>query len=404
MTEQTRDLPHFPFAGPPQDPFSPALSPDGRRLPPVAKVSLPLGNWAWLISSHQELKEMLRSPSFSADVTHPGFPLLRPALGLSGDTRTGMFSRMDHPDHTRYRRLLAPEFSVKSMKRHVPLIRATVGEVLDEMERQGPAVDLLDAFARPVPSAVICTMLGVPYEDHAFFRECSHHMNSLASSAEQSRQATEELREYLTRLVLAKRTSDWVDDVLGRLAGQSVEGEPLTTEELVGAVLLLLVAGHETTVNMIALSTLVLLRHPEQYRALATNPGQVGNTVEELLRFLTPMRTGARRVAIEDCVIGGQAIQAGEGVIALLSAANRDETVFPQPDTFDPGRDARPHVAFGFGAHQCIGQHLGRFELQVALAELARRFPGLTLAVSTSELQVRSESVVFGIGSLPVSW
>jgi cytochrome P450 len=397
-------LPAFPFTGPADDPFTPVLSPDGQKLAPVCRVSLPLGNPAWLISGHREVQAMLRSSSFSADSTRPGFPLLSAGLSLSPGDRAGMFSRMDHPEHTRFRRILSPEFTVRGIDGYEPMVRQAVVETLDRMAQSGHTGDLLEVFARPVPSLVVCGMLGVPHEDHEFFRTCSHHLNSLASSAERIRRAAQDLREYLAWLVEHKRRAGWTDDMLGRLALRHVETGEMTAQELVGAVMLLLVAGHETTVNMIALSVLVLLRSPIGLHAFAADSADSADAVEELLRYLTPMRTGVRRVAVEDCVIGGQPIRAGEGVIALLSAANRDEAVFADPHRLDVHRQARAHLAFGFGPHQCIGQHLGRLELRVCLEELARRYPHLEIVAEDHELEVRNESVVFGITSLPVKW
>ena len=213
-----------------------------------------------------------------------------------------------------------------------------------------------------------------------------------------------ELRAYLAHLVEEKKRAGSADDLLGRLAATTTEDGGLTVDELLGAALLLLTAGHETTAQMIGLGTLTLLDHPDQYAVLRTNPDIAADTVEELLRYLTIIHSGALRVARADVEIGGQVIRAGEGAIALLSAANHDPGVYSQPDTFDVQRGAQQHMAFGFGIHQCIGQPLARIELRVALTELARRFPDLALAVPADQLTMRSHSIAFGPEHLPVTW
>ena len=212
-----------------------------------------------------------------------------------------------------------------------------------------------------------------------------------------------ELRAYLADLAEEKKRAGSAGDLLGRLAAATGNGG-LTAGELTGAALLLLAAGHETTAQMIGLGTLTLLDHPDQYAVLRTNPDIAADTVEELLRYLTIIHSGALRVARADVEIGGQVIRAGEGAIALLSAANHDPGVYSQPDTFDVQRGAQQHMAFGFGIHQCIGQPLARIELRVALTELARRFPDLALAVPADQLTMRSHSIAFGPEHLPVTW
>jgi len=310
---------------------------------------------------------------------------------------------MDPPEHTRFRRLLTPEFMLRNLRRLGPLIVQTVTSALDAMRASGPPADLVTSFSLPVPTAVICHLLGVPYSYHDFFQKRSQAFMSGATTMEDRMAAIGELRAYLADLVEEKKRAGSADDLLGRLAVTSENGG-LTVDELLGAALLLLTAGHESTANMIELGTLTLLDHPDAYAALRTNPENAADTVEELLRYLTIIHFGALRVASADVEIGGQAIKAGEGAIALLSAANHDPGVYSQPDTFDIQRGAQQHMAFGFGIHQCIGQPLARIELRVALTELARRFPDLALAVPAGQLTMRSHSIAFGPEHLPVTW
>jgi cytochrome P450 len=393
MSQDQAELPLFPFARTVGDLASP---PGGRLDVPVSKVQLPTGRTAWLVTRHADVRQMLRSEAFSSDMTSPGFPLMVNA-GASAPA-PGFFLTMDPPEHTRFRQLLTPEFMLRHMRRLEPLILETVTSTLDAMRDSGPPADLVTSFSLPVSSVVICHLLGVPYADHDFFQKRSQAFMSGATTREDRMAAIQELRAYLAHLVGEKKRAGSADDLLGRLAVTTGNGG-LTVDELAGAAFLLLTAGHETTAHMIGLGTLTLLEHPQQYAALRANPGIAADTVEELLRYLTIIHFGALRVEI-----GGQAIRAGDGAIALLSAANHDASVFSQPEAFDVQRGAQQHLAFGFGIHQCIGQPLARIELRVALTELARRFPDLALAVLADQLTMRSHSIAFGPEHFPVTW
>ncbi|MGC9668338.1 cytochrome P450 [Planosporangium sp. 12N6] len=398
------DLPVFPFPELGDNPIDPPAPAELLKTDePIIRVALPAGGWAWLVTRLADVRDVLRSPAFSADIGKAGFPLLRPLPPARDGDRAGFFIRMDPPEHARYRRMLTPEFMIKNVRRMEPLIQRTVDGFLDDMTAAGPPADLVEAFALPVPSLVICHLLGVPYDDHAFFQSRSRVLLSNSVPLEQSQAAADELRDYLSRLIGTK-ARDGGDDLLSRLVVGRMRAGELTHEEAVGMSVLLLVAGHETTANMIGLSALVLLRHPGQFAALAADPGRAPALVEELLRYLTIVRTGLPRVAVADVDVAGRRIRAGEGVIALLSAANRDEAVFAEPDRFDGDRGAHQHVAFGFGVHQCIGQPLARAELRIALVALARRLPGLRLAVPEDQVEPRRHSFIHGLQRLPVTW
>jgi cytochrome P450 len=402
-----REFPAFPFARPADDPFNPPPSRDGAA---VCKVALPTGRWAWLVTGHDDVRQMLRNPAFSADLTRPGFPLLRAVPPQRPVDRAGMFIRMDAPDHTRLRRIVTPEFMIRNMRRLEPLVQRTVAETLDGLAAAGPPADLVEHFALPVPSKVICHLLGVPYADHAFFQVRSRTLIGRAGSPDEVRRAANELRGYLGELVETRQRAGGSDDLVGRLAVQRVATGQLGADEVVGVAMLLLIAGHETTANMIGLSTLLLLeQHPATFAALPGDPALLASTVEELLRFLTIVRTGLPRAVVADVELGGQRMHAGDGAIAMLSTANRDADVFAAAERFDPRRGAdqhgsNQHLAFGFGVHQCVGQPLARVELRYALAELARRFPRLRLAVAPEEVQLRDDSVVYGVDRMPVTW
>ncbi|WP_405108919.1 cytochrome P450 [Micromonospora sp. NBC_01405] len=400
------DLPLWPPTNPDHGPFALLDEEERGRLDePVTRVRLPTGTTAWLVTRHADVRQLLRHPAFSANFEKQGFPLLRPFPPQSELDRQGTFIRMDGDVHTRLRRMLTAEFMIKNVRRIEPLIEQTVDEALDDLQAAGPPADLVEAFALPVPSMVICHLLGVPYADHGFFQARSRTLLDRTAPVQRLRTEVRELRAYLRELVLARHADAGAPtDLIGRLVRDRVSTGQLSVDELVGMALLLLVAGHETTANMIGLSTLLLLREPGGLDALREHPDRAPALVEELLRYLSVVRTGLPRLALEDVEIGGRLIRAGEGVIAVLSLANRDPEVFGVADEFDPYQQAHQHLAFGFGVHQCIGQPLARAELRIALVELARRFPGLRSTVTPEQVSTRETSVVFGLNSLPVTW
>jgi len=281
------------------------------------------------------------------------------------------FFRQDDPEHARLRRMLTADFTVKRADSLRPDIQRLADDLVDRMTDGRSEGDLVTGFALPLPSVVICLMLGVPYQDHQFFQERAAALFSLTASADQVRASQQELLAYLAEIAEAKR-SEPDDSVISRLAAA---GE-LDVDSIASTGRLLLVAGHETTANMIALSTLALLRNPDQLARLREEPALIKGAVEELLRYVTIVHSGIPRVAIADAIVGGRVIRDGEGVLCMVNTANRDEAVFPGADTLDVGRDARRHVAFGFGVHQCLGQPLARAELEIALGTLLRRLPG----------------------------
>jgi cytochrome P450 len=260
------------------------------------------------------------------------------------------------------------------------------------------------AFALPIPSLVICHLLGVPPADQEFFPRHTRQATDARSTAEEALVADIELRTYLERLVASKELhAD--DDLLGRFVQRRVVTGELSRDEAVSIAVLLLVAGHETSANMIALGALALLCNPEQAAAARLGDSSTAATAtEEMLRYLTVAHNGRRRVATEDIELGGVQIKAGDGVIALLEGANRDPAEFADPDQLQLMRERNHHVAFGYGVHQCLGQPIARLEMQVAYPALLRRFPGLELAVAFDEVRFRDHGVVYGLHELPVRW
>ncbi|MFD7088075.1 cytochrome P450 [Streptomyces sp. NPDC059896] len=380
-----------PFAPPPE-------YEQAREEAPVTRVTLWDGSQCWLVTRHEDVRAVLGDPRFSAEATRPGYPFLtagrkKVAAGESS------FIRMDDPDHARLRRMLTADFMVKKIEAMRPEIQRLTDELLDRMTASRSSADLVTEFALPLPSLVICRLLGVPYEDHDYFQERSRVLLHNDSTEAEVLTARDELVEYLTALAKTKEQAP-DDGIISRLMAR---GE-LTMPQTAAMGLLLLIAGHETTANMTALSVLALLREPDQWTRLQEDPSLVKGAVEELLRYLTIVHNGVTRAATEDVTVGGRTIRAGEGVICTLSTANRDGDVFPSGGDLDVTRDARRHVAFGFGVHQCLGQPLARVELQIALETIIRRLPGLRLDVPFEDIRFRADMGVYGVYGLPVAW
>ncbi|TCL78994.1 hypothetical protein EDF23_10363 [Curtobacterium sp. PhB128] len=311
---------------------------------------------------------------------------------------------MDDPDHARLRRMVTAPFAVKRIEVMRPAVQRIADDLIDSMlSRTGP-VDLVEEFALPLPSLVICELLGVPYGDHDDFQEHSRTIIKRGVAREEQRRAFESLGAYLAQL-LHRKIAEPGEDLLSDLGRRVTDGE-LEMSDAVQMGILLLIAGHETTANMIALGTLALIEHPDELARLRDDPDPalVASAVEELLRYLTITHDGRKRVAVEDIEIDGVTIRAGDGIIVATDLGNRDDAVFSDPNRLDVGRNPRTHVAFGFGVHQCLGQPLARMELQVAYATLLRRIPTLTLATTLDAIPFKHDGSVYGVYELPVTW
>ncbi|MDH6128318.1 cytochrome P450 [Kitasatospora sp. GP82] len=366
---------------------------------PISRVSLWDDSPCWLLTGYRQVRFVLGDRRFSADARLPGFPFLSPGRRELLDRTTPSFIRLDDPEHSRQRRMLTGDFIIKRVEAMRPQIQQIVDETLDRMIAQGGPADLVSQFALPVPSLVICLLLGVPYADHEFFQAQSRVLLDITTSIEEVESANRELTTYLVELA-GRKQKEPDESVLGRLVAR---GE-LSLDEAAAMGVLLLIAGHETTANMTSLGTLALLQNPEQAERLRSDPSLIKGAVEELLRYLTIVHLGIPRVALEDLEIDGTLIRAGDGVLCMASTANRDEEMFADGGQLDVTRDARRHLAFGFGVHQCLGQPLARAELQIALQTLLERLPDLRLAVPFEEIRYRSDMVVFGVQELPVEW
>ncbi|MBB5153128.1 cytochrome P450 [Saccharopolyspora phatthalungensis] len=383
-------------------PFSPP--PEYVRLRaerPVTKVRMVGGGTAWLVTRHEDVRKLLADPRMSSDRTRPGFPRLaagrQPPDAIIAPSLIGM----DPPAHTAARRAVLGEFTVRRIEAMRPRIQDIVDSCVDDLLATSRPADLVHTVSLPVPSLVICELLGVPYADHDFFQR--HTAMIIQRSGSDVQHAFTEIRSYLDELVTAKER-DEPDDLLGRqIRKQRETGEP-DHDSLVSLALLLLIAGHDSTGNMIALGTLALLENPDQRAQIVADPSRTPAAVEELLRYFTIAQAATSRTALADIEIGGVRIRAGEGVVALALAANHDPEVFDRPDELDLTRSARQHVAFGFGPHQCIGQNLARLELQIVFDTLFRRVPGLRLATAVEDLPFKQDGTVYGVHELPVTW
>ncbi|MFF0579688.1 cytochrome P450 [Streptosporangium saharense] len=377
-----------------------------RAEQPVTRVTTAEGQPVWLVTRYDDVRAILTDPRVSADSRNPGFPRIG-ARPPSDAERP--FLRMDRPEHTVFRRLLARHFTVRRMQALEPRIQRLVDETIDAMIAGDRPVDLVEALALPVPSMVLSWIIGVRAQDRHFFNTASQHLlnghdvDDPAAPA-RAREAGAALRGHLAELAAERdMASGPSDDILGALITAERDGV-ITRQDTVNTMLVLTVAGHDTTAAMTATGLFTLLRNPGQLAELRADPGLLPNAVEELLRYLTISQLVVLRVATEDIEIGGVVIPAGEGIVPLTASADRDRDQFADADRFDLHRQTQGHLAFGYGAHQCIGQALARIELQVILGTLLRRLPGLRLAVDPGEVPFRMYSQVSSVVTLPVAW
>ncbi|KOV60531.1 cytochrome P450 [Streptomyces sp. MMG1121] len=371
---------------------------------PLSRVRIWDGTSPWLVTRYDHLRTLLGDPRISADASRPGYPH-RNAGGKATDSVRRTFLTMDDPEHARLRRMVTAPFAIKKVEALRPSIQKTTDALIDTMLAGPRPADLVEALALPLPSLVICELLGVPYEDHDLFQRNTKVIVRRTSTPEEVLAAQTTLTDYLDDLLSTKRTRPGTD-LLSALATERVNTGQMTQGEAAKTGVLMLGAGHETTANMITLGTLALLQHPDQLALLrdTDDPRAVAAAVEELLRYLTITHSGRRRTALADIEIDGQVIRAGDGVVLAGDIANRDPEAFPDPYRLDITRNARHHVAFGYGVHQCLGQPLARIELQVAFSTLHSRVPTLQLACEMDQLEFKHDGIVYGVYKLPITW
>jgi len=375
-----------------------------RETDGVRTIVNALGMTVYLITRHEDIKEVLSDHQRFSNTRPPGF-VLPGAPQMSEEelasARAGNLLGLDPPEHQRLRRMLTPEFTIRRMTRLADRVVEIVDAQLDEMEKAGPPADLVQTFALPIPSLVICELLGVPYDDRDDFQRRSARQLDLSLPIPQRLEMQRQGREYMRSLVERTRQHPG-DDILGMLVLD--HGDELTDDELVGIASLLLLAGHETTSNMLGLGTLALLRHPDQLAAVRDEPDAVGPAIEELLRWLSIVHSAIPRVTTTDVEVAGVKIPEGQMVFVSLPSGNRDPNFINTPEVFDIRRGAMGHLAFGHGVHHCLGAPLARLEMRIAFPALLRRFPTLALAGDFDDVQFRSFHFIYGLKSLEVTW
>ncbi len=373
---------------------------------PVVRRTLPDGMPVWCITRYSDALTVLRDPRFSQDSRHAAalferMGRARPALRRGPLARTLL--ALDPPDHTRLRRLIAQAFTARRVEAARPRIQEITESLLDEVAPRGTA-DLIADLAFPLPVFVICELLGVPGDDRAKLQRWSHLLTSFpASAAEQAAvaAAAADICAYFGD-VIAQKAREPGEDLISALILARDEGDRLTDDEILANTVFLIIAGHETTAALIGNSVLALLRDPSRAAALRENPALLATAVDELLRYDGPVSPGISRFTSVEVEVGGVTIPAGQYIMVLTSAANRDPARFAQPGSLDLARADNPHIGFGHGRHTCIGAQLARVEGQIAIGTIVRRFPDLELAVPIEELRWLTRSVFRSLERLPV--
>ncbi|WPB79165.1 cytochrome P450 [Archangium violaceum] len=376
-----------------------------REEAPVFRIKAPGNEVGWLVTRYEDVAQVLKHGGISKDRLGSMSEAQRAKMPWFFKFFTPLVQNMlsrDPPDHTRLRALVHKAFTPKYVERLRARVQALSDSLLDAAARKG-SMDLVEEFAFLLPVTIIAEMLGVPPGD---YRKFQHWSNRVVSNTDMtdvllSVPSVVMFTRYLRKLIAQRRTS-LGDDLLSALIQAEEAGDKLTPDELVSMAFLLLVAGHETTVNLISGGTLALLQNPEQLERLRKEPDLIGPAVEELLRYASPVEVSTERVTREDITVGGVTIPRGDLVFAVLASANRDERQFKDPNTLDLGREPNKHVSFGLGIHYCLGAPLARLEGQIALQTLVNRFPNLRLSKPAESLKWRTGVLMRGPKQLPV--
>jgi cytochrome P450 len=366
-----------------------------REAEPISRLTSLFGMNIWVVTGHEATRSVLaNTQDFSNDI--------RPLVGgsqASTDQYIGGLGFTDPPEHTRLRKILTPEFTMRRLERLKPRIKAIVDHQLDLMEAAGPVVDLVEMFAAPIPFLVICELLGLPDEDRTSFQQLGHARFDVTRGGIGTLGAVSESRTFLLETI-RKQKANPNDGLIGKIIKD--EGEDIDELDLAGLADGVFTGGFETSASMIALGALALLQKPAHIARLRADDACVDGVVEELLRYLAVVQISFPRFARNDMELFGKRISKGDVVVSSLTAANRDSSLGQGMDAFDPTRPPVAHFAFGHGFHRCIGAELARMELRAAYPALVRRFPGMTLAVDPAQLRFRRLSIVYGVETLPV--
>ncbi|MGB9303417.1 MAG: cytochrome P450 [Mycobacterium sp.] len=407
-TDTATDIPEFPMTRAPGCPFAPppkALELNTDKQ--LSRVRIWDGSTPWLIHGYDAIRALFTDARASVDDRLPGYPHWNEGMLATVHRRPRSVFTSDAEEHTRFRRMLSKPFTFKRVEALRPAVQQITDDHIDALLAGPQPGDVVSTLALPVPSLVISQLLGVPYEDADFFQAQAQRGMGRFATEEDTAQGAASLAKYIANLIRVKMggpSEDLVSDLAER-----VNAEEISVREAAQLATGVLIAGHETTANMISLSIAALLDHPDQLALLrdaegTEGPKIVAAAVEELMRYLSIIQTGQRRIAIEDIEVGGETIRAGEGIILDVAPANWDTRQFHHPDKLDLLRDEGPHVGFGYGRHQCVGQQLARMELQIVLPTLFRRIPTLRLAVPVERLPFKHDALAYGIYELPVTW
>ncbi|OBI16070.1 cytochrome [Mycobacterium sp. E2497] len=406
-SERTADtVPHYPMTRDGRCPFDPpqALR-DLNADKPLHRVRIWNDTTPWLVTGHAEARALYADPRVSVGDHREGFPYWNEGMEIMAKKRAPSLVTADGEDHTRFRRMLSKPFTFKRVEAMRPVIQKITDDHIDAMLAGPKPADIVATLALPIPSLVISNLLGVPYEDAEFFQESATKGLARFATAGDAAQSGRSLFKYLLQLVETKMEQP-AEDAVSDIAERVKTGE-LTVKEAAQAANTLLIGGHETTGNMISLGVFALLENPDQMTFLRDTDDEkaIARAVEELLRYLSIIHNGQRRIATEDIDIAGETIRAGDGIIIDLVPANWDPSVFHEPERLDLQRpEVNQHLAFGFGRHQCIGQSLARVELQIVFSTLLKRIPTLELAIPADHVPLKHDRLAFGAYELPVTW
>ncbi|WP_036567689.1 cytochrome P450 [Nocardia sp. BMG51109] len=405
VTETSSAPPYFPAPRAAGCPFAPPPTVlELNSAEQLSRVRIWDGSTPWLITGYDAIRMLFADPRVSVDDRKPGYPHWNEGMQSTVHQRPRSVFTSDAEEHSRYRRMLTKPFTYKRIEALRPAVQRITDEHIDAILAGPRPADLVESLSLPIPSLVISEMLGVPYEDAEFFQAQANRGMNRYATAEDAAKGAGALARYLAGLVRAKADEPG-ENLVSDLAERVSAGE-LSVPEAAQLGTGVLIAGHETTANQISLSVVALLEHPDQLALLrdAEDPKVVAVAVEELMRYLSIIQTGQRRIADEDIEVAGRVIRAGEGIILDVAPANWDPRRFPEPDRLDLERQDGPHVGFGYGRHQCVGQQLARMELQIVLPTLFRRIPALRLAAPVEELAFKHDALAYGVHELPVTW
>ena len=403
--EAAAAVPDYPMARAASCPFAPPPRLlEMNETKPLSRVRIWDGSTPWLVTGYEAARSLFADSRISVDDRKSGFPHWNEHMLSTVDKRPRSVFTADAEEHTRFRRMLSKPFTFRRVETLRSVIQQVTDECIDEILAGPQPADLVAKLALPVPTRVISDMLGVPYSDHEFFQEHANAGLARYAAADAMQKGAMTLHQYLINLV-KKKQEEPAEDAISDLAERVTAGE-IDVKEAAQLGTGLLIAGHETTANMIGLGLLALLENPEQAALLrdSDDPKFIANAVEELMRYLSIIQTGQRRVALEDIEIAGEIIKAGEGVILDLAPANWDPAVYTDPGTLDLTRDASQQLGFGYGRHQCVGQQLARAEMQIVFPTVLRRIPTMTLAIPFEEVPFAEDHLAYGVYEVPVTW